>query len=130
MCVLLNFQILLWYACSCSVIVFSVLYNVTVFISSLLCWRFVYRDIDMAEFLSSDPAVQDAHPHTVYDLMASICHSGQAGSGKGTYHVHIRHKASYTICTVYACVFTSDSLTYSSSITVNVKISWSQYFVG
>ena len=52
------------------------------------------RDIDMAEFLSSDQAIQDAHPHTVYDLMASICHNGQAGSGKGTYHVHIRHKAS------------------------------------
>ena len=61
---------------------------------------FKIRDIDMAEFLSSDPAVQDAHPHTVYDLMASICHSGQAGSGKGTYHVHIRHKASYTM---HAC---------------------------
>ena len=46
----------------------------------------------MAEFLSSDPAVQDAHPHTVYDLIANICHDGQAGSGKGTYRVHIRQK--------------------------------------
>ena len=70
-----------------------VLYDVTVFILLLLCWHFVLRDTDMAGFLSSDPAVQDAHPHTEYDLMASICHSGQAGSGKGTYmyHVHIRH---------------------------------------
>ena len=33
----------------------------------------------MAEFLSSDPAVQDAHPHTVYDLIANICHDGQPG---------------------------------------------------
>ena len=34
----------------------------------------------MAEFLSSDPAVQDAHPHTVYDLIANICHDGQPGT--------------------------------------------------
>ena len=33
----------------------------------------------MAEFLSSDPAVQDAHPHTSYDLLANICHDGPAG---------------------------------------------------
>lgn len=46
----------------------------------------------MAEFLSSDPKVQDAHPHTVYDLVASICHDGKAGAGKGTYRVHLRHK--------------------------------------
>ena len=46
----------------------------------------------MAEFLSSDPEVMDAHVHTVYDLMANICHDGKAGSGKGTYRVHIRHK--------------------------------------
>ena len=38
-----------------------------------------HRDIDMAEFLSSDPAVQDAHPHTSYDLLANICHDGPAG---------------------------------------------------
>ena len=41
--------------------------------------RVVARDIDMAEFLSSDPEVQDAHPHTVYDLVANICHDGQPG---------------------------------------------------
>ena len=46
----------------------------------------------MAEFLSSDPEVQNAHPHTVYDLVANMCHDGQAGAGKGTYQVHIRHK--------------------------------------
>ena len=33
----------------------------------------------MAELLSSDQEVQDAHPHTVYDLMANICHDGQPG---------------------------------------------------
>jgi U4/U6.U5 tri-snRNP-associated protein 2 len=54
--------------------------------------NFPIKDIDMAEFLSSDPKVQDAHPHTVYDLVANICHDGQAGSGKGTYRVHLRHK--------------------------------------
>ena len=53
---------------------------------------FFSRDIDMAEFLSSDPKIQDAHPHTVYDLVANICHDGQAGAGKGTYRVHLRHK--------------------------------------
>ena len=37
------------------------------------------RDIDMAEFLSNDPEVQDAHPHTVYDLIANICHDGHPG---------------------------------------------------
>ena len=33
----------------------------------------------MAEFLSGDPAIQDAHPHTTYDLLANICHDGPAG---------------------------------------------------
>ena len=37
------------------------------------------RDIDMAEFLSSDAEVQDAHPHSIYDLVANICHDGQPG---------------------------------------------------
>ena len=53
----------------------------------------------MAEFLSSDPKIQDAHPHTVYDLVANICHDGQAGAGKGTYRVHLRHK----VCSYYTC---------------------------
>ena len=44
-----------------------------------------HRDIDMAEFLSSDPAVQDAHPHTVYDLIANICHDGQPGTMSGSH---------------------------------------------
>jgi hypothetical protein len=35
----------------------------------------------MAEFLSSDPEVQDAHPHSVYDLIANICHDGHPGEG-------------------------------------------------
>jgi len=33
----------------------------------------------MAEYLSSDPKVQDAHPHTTYDLIANICHEGDPG---------------------------------------------------
>ena len=37
----------------------------------------------MAEFLSSEPEVQDAHPHTVYDLIANICHDGQPGETNG-----------------------------------------------
>ncbi len=41
---------------------------------------FLYRDIDMAEFLCSDAQVQDAHPNTVYDLVANICHDGQPGT--------------------------------------------------
>ena len=61
-------------------------------LSLSLCFHSFFRDIDMAEFLSSDPEVIDAHIHTVYDLMANICHDGKAGSGKGTYRVHIRHK--------------------------------------
>ena len=46
----------------------------------------------MAEFLSSDEGISEAHPHTVYDLVANICHDGKAGAGKGTYRAHIRHK--------------------------------------
>lgn len=38
----------------------------------------------MAEFLSSDPAIQDAHPHTTYDLLANICHDGPAGQTAGS----------------------------------------------
>ena len=36
----------------------------------------------MAEYLVSDPAVQDAHPHTQYDLVANICHEGEPAKGK------------------------------------------------
>ncbi len=28
----------------------------------------------MAEFLSSDPGLLEAHPNTVYDFIANICH--------------------------------------------------------
>ena len=35
----------------------------------------------MAEYLVSDPAIQDAHPHTQYDLIANICHEGEPGKG-------------------------------------------------
>ena len=54
------------------------------------------RDIDMAEFLSSDPAVQDAHPHTTYDLLANICHDGPAG------------KSAIVVVAIKACVLHSD----------------------
>lgn len=36
----------------------------------------------MAEYLVSDPAIQDAHLHTQYDLIANICHEGEPGKGK------------------------------------------------
>ena len=36
----------------------------------------------MAEYLVSDPAIQDSHPHTQYDLIANICHEGEPGKGK------------------------------------------------
>lgn len=54
--------------------------------------NFPVKDMDMAEFISADPAVVAAHPHTVYDLVANICHDGPAGAGKGTYRLHVRHK--------------------------------------
>ncbi|KXJ05673.1 U4/U6.U5 tri-snRNP-associated protein 2 [Exaiptasia diaphana] len=38
--------------------------------------NFPVKGIDMAEYLSSDPKVQDAHPRTTYDLIANICHEG------------------------------------------------------
>ena len=37
------------------------------------------RDIDMGEFLSRDPEVRKQHPQTKYNLVANICHDGQAG---------------------------------------------------
>jgi hypothetical protein len=40
----------------------------------------VSRSLDLAEYLSSDPKVQDAHPHTSYDLIANICHEGEPGT--------------------------------------------------
>ena len=43
------------------------------------------RGVDMAEYLVSDPAIQDAHPHTQYDLIANICHEGEPGKGKLVY---------------------------------------------
>ncbi len=64
----------------------------------------------MAEFLSSDPGVLEAHPNTVYDLIANICHDGQAGSGKGTYRVHVKHKVtimnSFDKCFITTCTST------------------------
>ena len=33
----------------------------------------------MAEFLANDDEVVDAHKHTMYDLVANICHDGQPG---------------------------------------------------
>lgn len=33
----------------------------------------------MAEFLSSDPKIQDSQKHTTYDLIANISHDGEPG---------------------------------------------------
>ena len=74
----------------------------------------------MAEFLANDDAVVAAHKHTVYDLIANICHDGQPGkcvcvcvcvysktmtimTGKGTYRVHVRQK----VHRVYGCLLSS-----------------------
>ncbi|EDO45015.1 predicted protein [Nematostella vectensis] len=52
--------------------------------------NFPVKSVDLAEYLSSDPAVQDAHPHTTYDLVANICHDGEPESG--TYRLHVLHR--------------------------------------
>lgn len=54
--------------------------------------NFPVKGVDMAEYLVSDPAVQDAHPHTQYDLVANICHEGEPAKGVGNFKVHILHK--------------------------------------
>ena len=41
--------------------------------------NFVHRNVDMAEYLSSDPDVLKAHPCTQFDLIANICHEGTPG---------------------------------------------------
>jgi U4/U6.U5 tri-snRNP-associated protein 2 len=41
--------------------------------------NFPLKDIDMGEFLSRDPEVRKQHPQTKYNLVANICHDGQAG---------------------------------------------------
>ena len=38
------------------------------------------RNVDMAEYLSSDADVLKAHPCTQYDLIANICHEGSPGT--------------------------------------------------
>ena len=37
----------------------------------------------MAEFLADDDEVVKAHKHTMYDLVANICHDGQPGTEGG-----------------------------------------------
>lgn len=65
--------------------------------------NFPVKGLDMAEFLDSDPEIQDAHPDTCYDLIANISHDGEPGIGKakqtvkgsafqGSYNVHLLHK--------------------------------------
>lgn len=54
--------------------------------------NFPIKELDMAEYLSSDPVVQATHPYTKYNLAANIVHDGQPESGKGTYRIHIQHK--------------------------------------
>ena len=57
----------------------------------------------MVEFLSSDQAVQDAHPHTTYDLLANICHDGPAG--KPATEAAIKACVHWTVCVLlcYCC---------------------------
>ena len=40
-----------------------------------------FRGVDMAEYLVSEPVIQDTHPQTQYDLIANICHEGEPGKG-------------------------------------------------
>lgn len=54
--------------------------------------NFPVKGLDMAEFLDSD--AMDANKDTCYDLIANVSHSGEPGSGKGSYRVHILHKGS------------------------------------
>lgn len=51
-------------------------------------------EIDLAEFLSGDPAIQDKHPYTTYRLMANIVHDGKPQPGEGSYRIHVRHRGS------------------------------------
>ncbi|XP_031558310.1 U4/U6.U5 tri-snRNP-associated protein 2-like [Actinia tenebrosa] len=52
--------------------------------------NFPVKSLDLAEYLSTDPKIQDAHPHTTYDLVANICHEGEPEGG--TYRLFVLHK--------------------------------------
>jgi len=54
--------------------------------------NFPVSNVDLREFLSKDPEVQNAHPCTSYDLVANIVHDGEPGPDKGTYRVHVLHQ--------------------------------------
>ncbi|XP_057300465.1 U4/U6.U5 tri-snRNP-associated protein 2-like [Hydractinia symbiolongicarpus] len=61
--------------------------------------NFPVKDLDMSEYLSSEPSVQEANKHRCYDLVANISHGGEfisdkRDSSKGTYQVHVLHKGS------------------------------------
>ncbi len=47
------------------------------------------RDVDFGEIFG--PEIRAKHPVTTYNLLANIVHDGQPG--KGTYRVHVLHKA-------------------------------------
>ena len=55
----------------------------------------IFRGVDMAEYLVSDPAIQDTHPHTQYDLIANICHEGEPGKGNIKRHLRLNLLALY-----------------------------------
>lgn len=42
----------------------------------------IFRDLDMSEYLSSEPSVQEANKHRCYDLVANISHGGEFISDK------------------------------------------------
>ncbi|KAH0568896.1 U4/U6.U5 tri-snRNP-associated protein 2 [Cotesia glomerata] len=51
--------------------------------------NFPVKNVDFGDILT--PEVKARHPYTVYDLVANIVHEGEPG--KGTYKVHILHRA-------------------------------------
>ncbi|CAK9301107.1 unnamed protein product [Gordionus sp. m RMFG-2023] len=56
--------------------------------------NFPIQDVEMAEYICSDPAIQDANPDTTYDLIANVVHDSLPGQTTGTYRVHILHAGS------------------------------------
>lgn len=51
--------------------------------------NFPIKDVDFGEIFG--PEIRAKHPVTTYNLLANIVHDGQPG--KGTYRVHVLHKA-------------------------------------
>lgn len=59
------------------------------FIFVILNCIFFYRNVDFGDILTQEN--KKNHKHTLYNLVANIVHDGEPG--KGTYRVHILHKA-------------------------------------